>query len=115
MAIIGAGPAGLTAANLLAQEGYQIDVFEKRDHLGGNCFDKINKDGILIHPYGPHYFRTNSRALLDWLSNYTDWRFANYQVQAFVDNQFVPIPISLATMIQLTGKIYDKIEKKLLK
>lgn len=35
IAIIGAGPAGLTCAYYLAVKGYQITVFEKRKTLGG--------------------------------------------------------------------------------
>lgn len=35
VAIIGSGPAGLTCAYYLAQEGYQVTVFEKSPLLGG--------------------------------------------------------------------------------
>ena len=35
VAIIGAGPAGLSAANYLAQKGYKPTVFEKHDEPGG--------------------------------------------------------------------------------
>ncbi len=35
MAVIGAGPAGLTAALRLAQRGYQVTVFEKYPVAGG--------------------------------------------------------------------------------
>ncbi len=35
VAIIGSGPAGLSAAYFLAIEGYQVTVFEKHDVLGG--------------------------------------------------------------------------------
>ncbi|HKI70630.1 MAG TPA: FAD-dependent oxidoreductase, partial [Verrucomicrobiae bacterium] len=35
IAVIGAGPAGLGAAGVLAQLGYKITVFEKRRQLGG--------------------------------------------------------------------------------
>jgi NADPH-dependent glutamate synthase beta subunit-like oxidoreductase len=35
IAVIGSGPAGLTCAFDLAQEGYQVTVFEKHDKLGG--------------------------------------------------------------------------------
>jgi formate dehydrogenase beta subunit len=35
VAVIGAGPAGLTAANDLAGMGYQVTVFEKESHVGG--------------------------------------------------------------------------------
>ena len=35
IAIIGAGPAGLTAAFYLAETGYRPTVFEKSEHPGG--------------------------------------------------------------------------------
>jgi len=34
-AVIGAGPAGLTAAYFLAQKGHSVDVFERLPHAGG--------------------------------------------------------------------------------
>lgn len=37
IAIIGAGPAGLGAAAILAQKGYAIEIFEKEDKPGGMC------------------------------------------------------------------------------
>lgn len=36
-AVIGAGPAGLSAAGTLAQLGYKVDVFEKDKKAGGAC------------------------------------------------------------------------------
>lgn len=35
VAIIGAGPGGLTTAMLLAAQGFDVDVFEKADRVGG--------------------------------------------------------------------------------
>ena len=35
MAVIGAGPAGLAAANALNQMGYTVTVFEKNEAAGG--------------------------------------------------------------------------------
>ena len=35
IAVIGSGPAGLTAAELLAKRGFNVTVFEKSDKLGG--------------------------------------------------------------------------------
>ena len=88
--IIGAGPVGLTTGRLLAEEGYQVDLFERRDHIGGNCFDYHSAAGLLCHKYGPHYFRTNSDELLAWLSQFSDWIPANYHVRAKVQDKFVP-------------------------
>ena len=37
VAVIGAGPAGLGAAGLLAQKGYAVDVFDRMKQPGGMC------------------------------------------------------------------------------
>ena len=33
--VVGAGPGGLTAAMLLAHKGYDVEIFEKQDYVGG--------------------------------------------------------------------------------
>ena len=35
VAVIGAGPAGMTVAVILAQNGYQVTIFEQQDKIGG--------------------------------------------------------------------------------
>lgn len=35
IAVIGSGPAGLSCANILARNGYQVTIFEKHNHAGG--------------------------------------------------------------------------------
>lgn len=35
IAVVGAGPAGLSCAVALAQRGHRVELFEARDHLGG--------------------------------------------------------------------------------
>lgn len=37
VAVIGAGPAGLGAASVLAQKGYEVEIFEKDNKPGGMC------------------------------------------------------------------------------
>jgi diapolycopene oxygenase len=43
--VIGAGLGGLSAAISLQQQGYQVQVFEKNDHLGGKL-NRLQKDGF---------------------------------------------------------------------
>jgi len=38
VAIVGAGPAGLTAAEVLLQKGHTVDVYEKSKHIGGSAY-----------------------------------------------------------------------------
>ena len=58
--IVGAGITGITLAERFASKGSKVLLIEKRDHVGGNCYDCENNDGILIHKYGPHIFHTLS-------------------------------------------------------
>ena len=37
VAVVGSGPAGLGAASVLSQKGYQVDIFEKDHKPGGMC------------------------------------------------------------------------------
>jgi len=38
IAVIGSGPAGITAAETLAARGHSVDLYEKEDRLGGNLY-----------------------------------------------------------------------------
>jgi UDP-galactopyranose mutase len=102
--IVGAGFAGSVLAERLASErGERVLVIDRRDHVGGNAFDVLNEDGLLIHRYGPHIFHTNAKSVFDHLSRFTEWRPYEHRVLAEVDGQRVPIPINLDTVNQLYG------------
>ena len=57
--IVGAGLSGVVCAERLANAGKRVLVVDKRTHIGGNAYDCLDENGVLIHPYGPHIFRTN--------------------------------------------------------
>jgi UDP-galactopyranose mutase len=60
--IIGAGFAGSVLAECLAtQKKQRVLVIDKRQHIGGNCYDRFDDHGVLIHQYGPHLFHTNHK------------------------------------------------------
>jgi phytoene desaturase len=52
--VIGAGPGGLAATLLLAAKGYEVIVFEKKDHVGGR--NSAIKLGDFIFDMGPTFF-----------------------------------------------------------
>jgi UDP-galactopyranose mutase len=102
--VVGAGFAGSVLAERLARVlGQRVLVVDKRPHIGGNAYDRFNDDGILIHPYGPHIFHTNSADIFDYLSQFTEWRPYQHRVLASVDGQMVPMPINLDTINKLYG------------
>src|ERR1700749_3676757 len=94
--VVGAGFAGSVLAERLAtRRNERVLVLDRRSHIGGNAYDTYDRAGILIHRYGPHIFHTNSRAVLDYLGQFTAWRPYQHRVLAAVDGQLVPIPINL--------------------
>ena len=102
--IVGAGFAGSVLAERLATKaGKKVLIIDQRNHIGGNAYDYYNKDGILIHKYGPHIFHTNSREVFDYLGQFTPWRPYEHRVLGSVDGQLVPIPINQNTINKLYG------------
>ncbi|MGB8414873.1 UDP-galactopyranose mutase [Paraburkholderia sp.] len=101
--IVGAGFAGAVCAERLAAAGKQVLIIDKRNHIGGNAFDCHDKNGVLIHPYGPHIFHTSGKRIFEYLSNFTDWRLYEHRVLAHLDGEFYPIPINRTTINKLYG------------
>jgi UDP-galactopyranose mutase len=99
--IVGAGFSGLTIAErLTTQQGKTCLIVEKRDHLGGNAYDKYDEAGVLIHTYGPHYFRTNAPRIVDYLSQFTEWHPVEYKILSYSDGRYWNFPINLNTFEQ---------------
>ena len=100
--VVGAGFAGSVIAERLAsQHGARILLIDRRPHIGGNAYDEPNEAGILYHKYGPHIFHTNSQQVVDYLSQFTDWRPYEHRVRAVVRDKLVPIPINRTTLNEL--------------
>jgi UDP-galactopyranose mutase len=114
--IVGAGIAGATVARKLAEESNKkVLVLERRNHIGGNCYDKLDDHGILIHEYGPHIFHTGDEGVREFLSRFTKWYDFGHEVVAKVGDQLIPVPFNLNTL----HMVYDKekaerLEKKLI-
>ena len=100
--IVGAGFAGSVLAERLAtQRNKKVLLVDRRSHIGGNAYDTYDDNGILIHPYGPHIFHTNSERIFTYLSQFTEWRPYEHRVLAEVENKRLPIPINRTTINEL--------------
>ncbi len=109
--IVGAGFAGAVLAERLAsQRNRRCLVVDRRDHIGGNAYDFHDRAGVLLHQYGPHYFRTNSERVRDYLGQFTQWMPAAYKVLSWTDGRYWQFPINLNTFEQLLGRPSDSEE-----
>lgn len=97
IAIIGSGLTGATIARSFAEKGFKVEVYEKRKHIGGNCFDKKDLNSF-THKYGPHLFHTSNEKVMKFLKRFSEFVPYCHKVHAYIDGQFVPIPFSLKSL-----------------
>ena len=103
--IVGAGLSGATIARLLAESGNEVIVIDKRENIGGNAYDYVDKNGITVQPYGPHIFHTNDKQVFDFLSKFTEWEKYEHRVLAKVrKDKLVPVPFNLTALFSLYPK-----------
>ncbi len=109
--VVGAGLSGLTFARLAAEDGYQVDIIEQRDHIGGLCISSVDKNtGVNIHVYGPHIFHTNRREVADFISRFTDLNNYVHRVWARHKGRYYDYPINLHTINKFFGTNYSPVE-----
>jgi len=104
--IVGSGFAGAVLAERMASQcGARCLVVDRRDHIGGNAYDSHDDAGVLLHRYGPHYFRTNSQRIVDYLSQFTRWHSVEYRVLSWAEGRHWQFPVNLNTFEQLIGRL----------
>ena len=100
--VVGAGLSGCVIAERIASVlGKKVLIIEKRNHIGGNCYDYIDENGIVVHKYGPHLFHTDYEEVFEYLSNFTDWRLYEHRVLASINGCKVPIPFNFNSIYML--------------
>ncbi len=102
--IVGAGFAGAVMAERLASQCRQrVLVIDRRDHIAGNAHDYLDEHGVLVHAHGPHIFHTNSARVVQYLSQFTDWRPYEHRVIARLGDRLLPLPINRTTVNMFFG------------
>jgi len=126
--IVGAGLSGAVIAERCSKElGMKSIIFDKRDHIGGNCYDYIDENGIRCSKYGAHLFHTKYERVWDYVSQFSEWIPFDHRVRGRVPDkdgnlQLVPIPPTQETVQILFGeeikseedmnKYYEKVRIK---
>lgn len=100
--IVGGGLSGITSAILLKEAGHHVEIFETRNHIGGNCYDS-NLNGVIVHNYGPHIFHTNDDDVWNFLNRYTSFVPFKYSPKAQTDvfPFLISLPYSLTTIREI--------------
>ena len=105
VAVVGAGLSGTIVAHELAKMGVLVDVFEKRDHIGGNCYtERDESTGIIEHKYGPHIFHTADEEVWDYVTSFVEMMPFTNRVKTTVGESVYSMPINLHTINQFFGR-----------
>ena len=113
--IVGCGFAGCVMAERIANvSGKSVLIIEKRNHIGGNCYDHYDSDGVLVHKYGPHIFHTSNQKVFEYLSGFTSWINYQHKVLALIHGQYLPVPFNLNSLrMAFPESLSNKLEQKL--
>ncbi|WP_300527253.1 TIGR03862 family flavoprotein [Maricaulis sp.] len=104
IAIIGAGPAGLIAAEYLASQGYAVHVFERMP-TPGRKFLMAGRGGLnLTHSEARARFDGRYREAAGWLQPYLD-AFTPADLRAWADG------LEAETFIGSSGRVFPKAMK----
>lgn len=113
VAVVGAGLSGAIVAHELAKTGVLVDVFEKRNHIGGNCYtERDEATGIIEHKYGPHIFHTADEEVWDYVTSFVEMVPFTNRVKTTVGDSVYSMPINLHTINQFYGRSMSPIEAR---
>lgn len=103
IAIIGAGPAGLTAAYKLASLGHQVEIFEASKSVGGMS-KTLPMWGQLVD-LGPHRFFSNSKIINEfWLEVVeNEYTKVNRLTRIYYQNKFYHYPLRAINALKNLG------------
>lgn len=96
--IIGCGLTGAVIARQAAEQGKKIEIWERRNHVGGNMYDYVDTHGFLVQQYGPHAFHTQKKALYDYICRYEQWQEYQLTCGAIWDGKYTPTPFNFTTI-----------------
>ena len=112
--IVGCGLSGITSAILLNEKGYDVEIFDTRHHIGGNCYDK-KVEGVMVHQYGPHGFHTNNEKVWKFLNKYSKFNDVCLRVMGNTADGLIPLPYSPASEKIIGSKTPEQIKELIFK
>lgn len=100
--IVGSGLFGAIVAHELRKCGKSVLVIERRKHIGGNCWTR-KEDGINVHEYGAHIFRTSRKDIWDYIRQFAEFNhFVNSPIAKY-HGQVYNMPFNMNTFNRIWG------------
>lgn len=96
--VIGCGLCGSVIARHLAEKGVQVEIWDRRNHIGGNMYDHRDEHGFLIQDYGPHTFHTKDKSLYEYMCRFATWKPYKLTCGAVWNNKYTPTPFNFTTI-----------------
>lgn len=102
--VVGTGFSGSIIARQIAEAfNVNVKVIEKRNHIGGNMYDEVNEQGILVQKYGPHFLNTNKFYIIKFLKQYAELFPFNVKLLSLIDGKYIRLPFNFTSVQQLVG------------
>lgn len=104
IAIVGAGITGLTSAWKLQESGFEVVVFERRNHAGGSI-KTVRQRGWQVE-YGPNSLQIKSEKVLNFIQNLglenelEEAGQAGSKRYILRNGQLVPVPMGIRDLIK---------------
>lgn len=97
--VLGAGPAGLGAANYLSKKGYRVSVIERADYVGGASASFRIKDYIV--DYGPHAFHVKNKDIVNMVTGLIgdDYNKVRRNSRLILDGKNLKYPLDIKEAI----------------
>ncbi|WP_026658281.1 UDP-galactopyranose mutase [Butyrivibrio sp. AC2005] len=111
--LVGSGLFNAVVANELNKTGAKCLVVERRNHIGGNCYT-YNQEGIIVHAYGAHIFRTSDKRIWDYLCRFAEFNhFINSPIARYNEEIF-NLPFNMNTFSRMWGVFSPEEAKKII-
>jgi UDP-galactopyranose mutase len=101
----GAGFSSAVIAREIAEHGHVAEIFEQREHIGGNCHTaRDQQTGVMVHVFGPHIFHTDDEEVWAHVNRFAEFKTFVNRVKATARGQVFSLPINLHTINQFFKK-----------
>lgn len=102
--IIGCGLSGIVIARDQAEKGKRVKIIDRRNHIGGNIYDYIDENGVLVQKYGPHVFFTDDENIEKYITQYVPVYPFYPECRTYIDGQPIPIPFNFESIKKIYGE-----------